>query len=516
MCQPPRRAERNYRRATVRPEGWVARSPERSGAGPDAAVPALYAPRPRATRYGFNSIPLAWSWIGCFGGLLLTACVPIDSVRPDPPQPTSTTAAMAAPEPLAATASAPPPSTAAPVAAVAAAETIPILAPDGDLWQHLRSHAGFVSCDRLSPPAGRWLQRFAERRHALEPAFDRALPQIALVAAELAAHDVPAEFALLPMVESRYLPARPRGGGSAGIWQLMPATARGLGVLVAPGYDGRLDTLVASRAAAKLLADLGQRFDGDWRLVDMAFNAGEFRVRRALRAQAQAGRPRHAATLAVAATTHAHLAQLEALYCLVAEPERWRFALPESASERWLAALPLKEPIAIDFLAEQIGVPVAELRAQNPALDGLLRTPDLADYALLVSARQWSQASATVAALPALPWRHWARVRTPRDHDWAALAAGHALAVDVLLSVNHRPAGEAAPLSDWIWVPIAAGSESPAVVVAGAATHTVHAGDTLWSIARRYRLRLADLLRWNASDHGSVLQPGQVLRLAEP
>lgn len=448
--------------------------------------------------------------------VLLSACAPIERLRPDPPTPAPmASAVLTAPAAADALTATPAPSPVIPVdERSAAADAIPVLAPDGDLWQHLRNHAGFVACDRLSPPAGRWLQRFAQRRHALEPVFDRALPEIALVAAVLAEHRLPAEFALLPMVESRYRPVRARGGGPAGIWQLMPATARGLGVPFAPGYDGRLDTLVASRAAAALLAQLGRRFDGDWRLVNMAFNAGEYRVRRALRAQAQAGQPRQTATLAVAATTHAHLAQLEALYCLVAEAERWQLALPASDRQHWLTAVPLKEPIAIDFLADQTGVAVTELHAHNPALAGLARTPDHAAFGLLVNAQLAPQVGAALAALPDLPWRRWSRVRAPSDRDWAALAADHALSAELLLAVNRRPRDETRPGTDWIWTPLASDPGPPAPSATNhPASHTVRAGESFWSIARRYRLRLADLLRWNAADPGRVLQPGQVLRL---
>ncbi len=43
--------------------------------------------------------------------------------------------------------------------------------------------------------------------------------------------------------------------------------------------------------------------------------------------------------------------------------------------------------------------------------------------------------------------------------------------------------------------------------------YEVRRGDSLWTIARRYRLKLDDLLNWNALDAGAVLRPGQVLLL---
>jgi lipoprotein NlpD len=52
--------------------------------------------------------------------------------------------------------------------------------------------------------------------------------------------------------------------------------------------------------------------------------------------------------------------------------------------------------------------------------------------------------------------------------------------------------------------------------VARAASYSVHAGDTLYSIAWRYRLDYRDLARWNGIGSDFRISPGQVLRLAPP
>jgi membrane-bound lytic murein transglycosylase D len=46
--------------------------------------------------------------------------------------------------------------------------------------------------------------------------------------------------------------------------------------------------------------------------------------------------------------------------------------------------------------------------------------------------------------------------------------------------------------------------------------HVVQSGDNLWTIARRYQLRSADLARWNGIKTTDTLQPGQELRLIPP
>ncbi|MGN6512490.1 MAG: LysM peptidoglycan-binding domain-containing protein, partial [Lysobacteraceae bacterium] len=46
------------------------------------------------------------------------------------------------------------------------------------------------------------------------------------------------------------------------------------------------------------------------------------------------------------------------------------------------------------------------------------------------------------------------------------------------------------------------------------ATHTVARGESAWSIARRYGLRVEDLLARNHLLPRSVLRPGTVLQIA--
>ena len=58
-------------------------------------------------------------------------------------------------------------------------------------------------------------------------------------------------------------------------------------------------------------------------------------------------------------------------------------------------------------------------------------------------------------------------------------------------------------------LPISAALELPGTVV-------VHAGDTLWDIARRYGLHVDDLLRWNGLTRNTTLRLGQRLLLSAP
>jgi membrane-bound lytic murein transglycosylase D len=54
---------------------------------------------------------------------------------------------------------------------------------------------------------------------------------------------------------------------------------------------------------------------------------------------------------------------------------------------------------------------------------------------------------------------------------------------------------------------------APAAKGSGDVRHTVQRGDSLWSISRKYKVKMNDLMRWNDVDRNTVLQPGQSLRI---
>ena len=67
----------------------------------------------------------------------------------------------------------------------------------------------------------------------------------------------------------------PKGAG--GYWQLMPATAQGLGLVVNDEIDERKDLVKSTKAAAKYLKWLYREL-GDWTLVAAAYNAGPNKI----------------------------------------------------------------------------------------------------------------------------------------------------------------------------------------------------------------------------------------------
>jgi len=96
-------------------------------------------------------------------------------------------------------------------------------------------------------------------------------------------HGMPASLKYLAVAESMLVPGAVSSASAAGLWQLMPATAREMGLRVDGVIDERLDLHRSTEAAVTMLKGLYARF-GDWHLALAAYNAGGGRVSRAIRA----------------------------------------------------------------------------------------------------------------------------------------------------------------------------------------------------------------------------------------
>ncbi len=98
-------------------------------------------------------------------------------------------------------------------------------------------------------------------------------------------YDIPPDFRYIPLAESGLNAKAVSPKGAGGYWQLMPGTARELGLKVNSKTDERFNTRKATEAACRYLRQLYKQF-GSWSLVAAAYNVGPGYIKGQLRRQA--------------------------------------------------------------------------------------------------------------------------------------------------------------------------------------------------------------------------------------
>lgn len=116
----------------------------------------------------------------------------------------------------------------------------------------------------------------------LEKIKDRSQSLFQTIEKVLAQYELPMQLKYLAVVESALHANARSAAGARGLWQLMPVTAKELGLRISGKTDERLHTQRSTIAAAKYLSSLYAEF-GDWLLVLAAYNGGPTKVRRAMK-----------------------------------------------------------------------------------------------------------------------------------------------------------------------------------------------------------------------------------------
>jgi membrane-bound lytic murein transglycosylase D len=120
-----------------------------------------------------------------------------------------------------------------------------------------------------------WVKQIKDR-----PWPENARPYVARLKPIFAAQKVPPELVWIAEVESSFDPRAKSPQGAAGMFQLMPATAKRYGLRVGM-FDQRFKAEESAQASAKYLSYLHHHYQ-DWRLALAAYNAGEGTVDRLL------------------------------------------------------------------------------------------------------------------------------------------------------------------------------------------------------------------------------------------
>ena len=305
---------------------------------------------------------------------------------------------------------------------------------NADLWQRARAQFVLESEDNR-PRLKREKAWFARNQGYMNRVADRARLYLYHIVSEVERRNLPGELAMLPVVESAYQPFAYSPARASGIWQFIPSTGRHYGLRYSWWYDGRRDVVASTRAALDYLEKLHAEFSGDWLLALAAYNSGEGNVRKAIRRNVRAGKATDFWSLQLPRETRAYVPRLLAIAAIVAKPDDYNLTLKPIADKPYFAATQLDGQIDLALAAEMAGVSLEEMYLLNPGFSRWATDPN-GPHRLLLPVHAVSDFELRLAKLPADQRVRWHRHVIKSGDTLGTIAHKYRTSVSALKQAN--------------------------------------------------------------------------------
>ena len=385
-------------------------------------------------------------------------------------------------------------------------------APHDDMWAQLAQD--FTWTNYPNPSVKAAIDDIIEKREDFTRMAAHAAPYLRYIADQLAQHELPAELALIPLIESGYRPRAQSPQGAVGLWQFMPETGRQFGLKRSLWYDGRSDVIASTQAALDYLERLNNRFNGDWLLTLAAYNCGPAKVRRAIGKSNLGNYWEVAADLPT--ETRKHISRLLATIQIVGDPMLHGVALQPIPNVPVVTEFDLGGPIALEYITDIEDWSVDKFEELNPAFKRQYTDPD-GPFGILVPVALELRIRETLSRI-----RPDQRVPVQihlvqRGDTLSQIADRYNVSVEDLKRHN-KLRGTLINIDTELVVP------SPLQALHGQKRHrsnvvrvgyTVRAGDSLWTIGRKFGSSYKAIAKLNNLPLNTPLRPGQNLVVQE-
>ncbi|MBP8087518.1 MAG: transglycosylase SLT domain-containing protein [Polaromonas sp.] len=410
------------------------------------------------------------------------------------------------------------PSTALQPMAVEAQAVTPTEAPI-ELWDRIRR--GFRMPDLEGQLVKDREQWYASRPDYIQRMTERSKKYLFHIVEELEKRNMPTELALLPFIESAFNPQAVSSAKAAGMWQFMPRTGTYFELKQNVFRDDRRDVLASTRAALDYLQKLHGMF-GDWHLALAAYNWGEGSVGRAIARNKRAGLGTSYTELNMPAETRLYVPKLQAVKNIVANPQNFQTELPLIENHPYFQEVPISRDIDVALAAKLADVKLEDFKALNPAAS----RPVILAAGIPQILLPWDNAKVFQRNFEAYTlgqYASWTTWTVPSTMSSAEAARRTGMAESDLRSVNSIPPRMLIKTGSTLLVPRSAKVENDVTshvaenghmslspeTVTRRTTVKARKGETVATLAKRYRVSTLDVADWNSVTAHTAFKLGQ-------
>ena len=326
---------------------------------------------------------------------------------------------------------------------------------------------------------------------------------------------VPENVAWLGQVESAWKPSAYSSAAASGLWQFIPGTGVRFGLNRNTYVDERNSFDEATRASARYLKFLANRYHGNWELAMAAYNSGEGNVDRAIR---NAGAENFwLAFRFLPQETRNYVPNILATILIANNPNQYGFGHIRPAPSLQYDRIRVPGSTNLGILAQASDTSVQYLRYLNPHLRSNVTPP--IPYVINVPAGKANEVVAVFRRIPASKVNNTNLANTSNGETWQTISNRTGISVADLVAANP---GMATPHGK-VFVPTAGNGVANIVYqrpvnygaanLSGVKVVKAKAGDTVQKLAERNGANATEVAKFNGLLPNSVLGAGREIKI---
>jgi len=332
---------------------------------------------------------------------------------------------------------------------------------------------------------------------------------------------VPQDLVWLCQVESAWSPIARSWAAAVGLWQFIPSTGANYGLKQDAWVDERSSFEKATRASAKYLRWLANRYAGNWELAMAAYNSGEGRVDGCVARSGYADFWEIHSMLPN--ETRNYVPNILATIIIAKNPQRYGFS-PKPEPPLTFDYVTVNNSVDLRLVADAVDANHDYILGLNPELKRGI-TPPATTYAIRVPAGKGTNLQTALKRIPAEKRTSWRMMTAQAGDSFETIARRTGVSESALEQINGgvlRPGQKVVVpanggLRNVVFsAPKGAASVSAAPTAGTTAkivTYKAKNGETLGDIAGRYNTSVRDLATLNRLNASAKLRAGQVLKV---
>jgi membrane-bound lytic murein transglycosylase D len=308
---------------------------------------------------------------------------------------------------------------------------------------------------------------------------------------------VPQDLIYLAQAESGFQPTAVSRAGARGIWQFMGSRAKGYGLQRSPWVDDRQDPEKSTRAAARHLRDLYGQF-GDWYLAMAAYNSGPGTVQAAVKRTGYADFWELYRRNVLPKETRNYVPIILAVTLMTKNLSHYGFDDVSMDRPAAFDTVKINYPVDLRLVADCVDATSQQLQQLNPSLLRL-STPKDGAFELHLPAGSKQQYETAMASIPA-GMRLWWRYPAVHSGDTlASLARRYRVTEKSIVEANQLQSGGLEGNAKVV-IPLAPSQHASAdngTYARRITRYKVRRGDTVQTVAENFGIPVQMLRRWN-------------------